>query len=116
MTADRVTLWIGGQADAFAQLPLPDGRRSVSVFTHGTLEMKLYAPRGHDPQQPHDRDEVYVVMAGSGHFVADDERRPFGTGDAIFGPAGVVHRFEDFTDDLVVWVVFYGPRGGEAPA
>jgi hypothetical protein len=25
-----------------------------------------------------------------------------------------VHRFEDFTDDLAVWVIFYGPEGGEA--
>jgi hypothetical protein len=31
-------------------------------------------------------------------------------------PAGVVHRFEDFSDDLAVWVVFYGPEGGEIPA
>jgi hypothetical protein len=27
-----------------------------------------------------------------------------------------VHRFEEFSDDLVVWVVFYGPEGGELPA
>ena len=31
---------------------------------------------------------------------------PGAGGDAIFVPAGTVHRFEDFTDDLVVWVVF----------
>ncbi len=31
-------------------------------------------------------------------------------------PAGVVHRFEEFTDDLAVWVVFYGPEGGEVAA
>ena len=30
-------------------------------------------------------------------------------------PAGVTHRFEEFTDDLAVWVFFYGPEGGEAP-
>jgi len=24
-----------------------------------------------------------------------------------------VHRFEDFTEDLLTWVVFYGPEGGE---
>jgi hypothetical protein len=27
----------------------------------------------------------------------------------------VVHRFENFSNDLVVWVLFYGPVGGEAP-
>ena len=30
-------------------------------------------------------------------------------------PAGVEHRFEDFTDDFGMWVVFYGPEGGERP-
>jgi hypothetical protein len=30
-------------------------------------------------------------------------------------PAGTVHRFEDFSDDLTVWVIFYGPQGGELP-
>ena len=28
-------------------------------------------------------------------------------------PAGVVHRFEDFTDDFATWGMFYGPEGGE---
>jgi hypothetical protein len=42
-------------------------------------------------------------------------REPFGPGDFLFAPAGVSHRFEDFTRDLVVWVLFYGPEGGEAP-
>jgi hypothetical protein len=27
--------------------------------------------------------------------------------------AGIEHRFEDFSEDLAVWVVFYGPTGGE---
>jgi hypothetical protein len=27
--------------------------------------------------------------------------------------AGVEHRFEESSDDLVVWVIFYGPDGGE---
>jgi hypothetical protein len=26
----------------------------------------------------------------------------------------VEHRFEEFSDDLAVWVIFYGPEGGEA--
>jgi hypothetical protein len=31
----------------------------------------------------------------------------------LFVPAGVEHRFEDFSDDFAVWVVFWGPDGGE---
>jgi hypothetical protein len=30
-------------------------------------------------------------------------------------PAGAVHRFENFSNDFVTWVVFYGPQGGESP-
>lgn len=102
--------------DALARLPTPSGKRFVELFEHGSLTMELYAPQGSDPQQPHRRDEVYVVARGSGVFFCDGERTPFAAGDALFVPAGVVHRFEDFSTDLAVWVVFYGPDGGEAAA
>ncbi|HEX6107714.1 MAG TPA: cupin domain-containing protein [Gemmatimonadales bacterium] len=101
-------------ADALRRLPGPNGERFVELFTHGTLSVELYAPRGEDPQKPHTRDEVYVVVQGSGEFVNGGERHSFGPGDLLFVPAGVTHRFERFTDDLAVWVMFYGPEGGEA--
>jgi hypothetical protein len=31
----------------------------------------------------------------------------------LFVPAGDLHRFEDFSEDLAVWGLFYGPEGGE---
>ena len=83
------------------------------LLEHGTLELGYYKPDGVDPQDPHDRDEIYVVMSGSGYFVVEEDRQPFGPGDALFVPAYVVHRFEDFTDDFSAWVIFYGPTGGE---
>jgi len=94
--------------------PLSPGRRSAELFTHGSLEIRFYAPRGSDPQTPHTRDEVYVVVSGKGQFFRDGTRTPFGPGDLIFVAARAEHRFEDFTDDLEVWVAFYGPEGGEA--
>ena len=100
--------------EALARLPGPAGERYVEMFQHGTLSVELYAPRGSDPQTPHTRDEVYVVVQGNGQFRNGNTRHPFGPGDLLFVPAGVVHRFEDFTDDLAVWVIFYGPEGGEA--
>jgi hypothetical protein len=30
--------------------------------------------------------------------------------------AGTEHQFEDTSDDLALWRVFYGPHGGEVPA
>jgi len=99
--------------DALAQLPTDSGERFALLLTHGTLEVEIYAPRGTDEQTPHTRDEVYVVMCGSGRFVNGSETHDFGPGDLLFVPAGVEHRFVDFSEDLAVWVVFYGPEGGE---
>ena len=76
--------------------------------------MKLYAPRGSDPQSPHTRDEIYVVIRGTGDFICPGECRKFGPHDFLFVPAGMEHRFENFSDDLALWVFFYGPEGGEA--
>jgi mannose-6-phosphate isomerase-like protein (cupin superfamily) len=95
--------------------PIQPGRASALLLEHGTLELRYYAPRGTDTQQPHTRDELYVVASGRGFFVRAGERFPFEPGDALFVAAGVPHRFEEFTDDFGVWVVFYGPEGGERP-
>jgi mannose-6-phosphate isomerase-like protein (cupin superfamily) len=100
-------------AAALARLPGPRGERFVSVFRRGTLEVEYYAPRGRDPQQPHTRDEVYVVVSGRGDFVHDGRRTSVAPGDCLFVAAGVEHRFERFSDDFGAWVVFYGPDGGE---
>ncbi|MBD0325108.1 MAG: cupin domain-containing protein [Pyrinomonadaceae bacterium] len=103
-------------AEALAKLPGAKGERFATVLEYGGLLVEIYAPRGHDPQSPHTRDEAYIVMQGSGEFLNGTERHIFGAGDFLFVPAGVEHRFENFTDDLVLWVIFCGPEGGEALA
>lgn len=94
--------------------PIAPGARSAMLLQHGTLTLRFYQPRGSDPQSPHDQDEVYFVAKGRGEFVCDAQRHSFAPGDALFARAGTVHRFENFSDDLELWVVFYGASGGEA--
>jgi mannose-6-phosphate isomerase-like protein (cupin superfamily) len=101
--------------EGLSLLPSTHGERFVKVFEHGSLRVEVYAPRGDDPQQPHTRDEVYIVAQGGGEFVIGESRLTFGPHDLLFAPAGQEHRFENFSDDLVVWVLFYGPEGGESP-
>lgn len=93
--------------------PIPKGRRSAELLRHASLELRYYAPRGVDPQTPHDRDELYVIASGRGTFVRGAERVAFGPNDVLFVPAKMEHRFEDFSGDLAAWVIFYGPEGGE---
>ena len=110
------------QARRAVRQALSDGTApgGLQIFEHGTLKLYFYEPRGEDHQPVHEQDEVYVVITGYGTFAVGDseetlERRPFGPGEAIFVPAGAVHRFENFTDDFETWVIMYGPEGGELP-
>src|SRR4051794_30051689 len=100
----------GSFAEWLGRLPTPEGESFVVAHEHVSLKLGLFAPRGIDLQQPHTRDEVYVIIRGEGQFRSGDVRHAFGPGDLLFVPAGVEHRFEDFADDLAVWVVFYGPE------
>lgn len=89
------------------------GRLSALLLRHGTMEVRWYAPKETDPHAPHDQDELYVVVVGRGWFVRGEERVPFRAGDVLFVPAGVAHKFDNFTPDLAVWLILYGPKGGE---
>lgn len=101
-------------SDALAMVDqVRSGLPSATVFEHGSLQVKLYRPSGQDQQQPHTRDEVYIVAAGSGWFINGDDRHPFQAGDMLFVPAKQQHRFEQFSDDFCTWVIFYGPEDGE---
>jgi len=89
--------------------PLTPGRLSKLAFDTGEIELRYYAPQGVDHQTPHTRDELYFVVSGSGMFVREAQRVPFGPGEVLFAAAGEVHRFVEFSPDFAAWVLFYGP-------
>jgi quercetin dioxygenase-like cupin family protein len=51
---------------------------------------------------------------GRGEYVCEGVRQNFEPGDFLFAAAGESHWFERFSDDFAVWVLFYGPEGGES--
>ena len=103
-------------AEARARIPGPAGEHAVGLWDRGTLKVKLSCPVRPNTQAPHSQDEIYVIAGGRGVLVHDGKRDECGPGDLLFVAAGTEHHFEDFTDDLAVWVVFFGPEGGEVPA
>ncbi|WP_265569319.1 cupin domain-containing protein [Sphingomicrobium nitratireducens] len=80
---------------------------------HGSMSVELFEPRGRDMQTPHPQDEIYIVRQGKGCIEKEGEVIAVDAGDVIFIEAGAHHRFVEFSDDFSVWVVFYGPAGGE---
>jgi len=103
-------------AEGRAGIPGPAGEHSVSLLRRGTLNVKLSLPVLPNQQTPHAQDEIYIIIRGRGVLLHDGKRDSFESGDLLFVAAGTEHRFEDFTEDLAVWVVFYGAQGGELPA
>ncbi len=100
-------------SDMRKNIPEANGERFHVGLLRGALQVELYVPQNEDFQQPHSRDECYVVIRGSGMFQMGDENVPFEAGDFLFVPARMPHRFYDFGDSLETWVIFYGPEGGE---
>lgn len=90
---------------------LASDERYAEVMRRGALSAGVYAPHKTDDQDPHEEDEFYVVLNGSGFFVVGEDREPFGPGDLLFVEAGVRHHFEGFTPDFAVWAIFCPSSG-----
>ncbi len=92
----------------------PAGVPFVTAMAHGTMSVEAFALNETDRQTPHDQDELYFVQHGSGTLTIDGVAHPCKAGDALFVRAGQDHRFTNCTKDFATWVVFWGPKGGEA--
>jgi mannose-6-phosphate isomerase-like protein (cupin superfamily) len=88
-----------------------DGGGYQVVHASPGLELGVYVLVAPEPdrQQPHELDEVYVVLEGSGVLEIDGRPVPVEEGQAVFVPAGVEHRFTAY-EQLAVLVVFNGPH------
>jgi mannose-6-phosphate isomerase-like protein (cupin superfamily) len=71
------------------------------------LEVGVYVLVAPEPdrQQPHDDDEIYIGLQGTGVLEVSGERVPIEEGEAIFVEAGVDHRFTAY-EHLAVLVLF----------
>jgi mannose-6-phosphate isomerase-like protein (cupin superfamily) len=74
------------------------------------LELGVYVLIAPEPdrQQPHEDDEVYVVLEGTGMLEVEDERVELSEGQAVFVPSGAEHRFVGY-EQLALLVVFERP-------
>ncbi len=85
---------------------------SAVGFKRGKFSAEFYVSKDVDLQQTHEQDEVYIVASDSGTFLRGKKQVSFVQGDFLFVPAGVAHRFEQFTKDFSIWVIFFGPKDG----
>jgi len=71
------------------------------------LEIGVYVLVAPEPdrQQPHEDDEVYIVLEGSGTLDVEGVQVELREGHALFVPAGAEHRFSGY-EELSLLVIF----------
>jgi mannose-6-phosphate isomerase-like protein (cupin superfamily) len=77
------------------------------VHESAGLELGVYVLVAPEPdrQQPHEDDELYVVLEGTGVLQVEGEEVPVREGSAVFVEAGADHRFTAY-EHLSVLVIF----------
>ena len=77
------------------------------VHRSAGLELGVYVLVAPEPdrQQPHEDDEVYVVLEGTGTLEVEGESVALREGHAVFVPAQAEHRFTGY-EQLSVLVIF----------
>ena len=96
-----------------AKLPLPanekwsEGVWDVEPFRKAGVSLVFFAPQGRDYQTFHDEDEFYFIVRGTGELIIDGVTNMFEAGNVFFVPSKVPHHFENFSDDLATWAVFF---------
>jgi mannose-6-phosphate isomerase-like protein (cupin superfamily) len=75
------------------------------------LEVGVYVLVAPEPdrQQPHEDDEVYIVLEGTGTLQVEDEEIDLAEGQAMFVAAHAEHRFTAY-ERLSLLVIFTRPR------
>src|SRR5436305_12390786 len=75
------------------------------------IELGVYVLTAPEPdrQQPHEDDEIYIVLEGRGAVEIEGERVDLREGSAVFVPAGAEHRFVGY-ELLSVLVIFERAR------
>ena len=83
------------------------------VHSSPGLEIGVYVLVAPEPdrQQPHDEDEVYVVLEGSGVLEVEGVTTTLTEGMALFVAAGAEHQFTAY-EQLALLVIFNGPHSG----
>jgi mannose-6-phosphate isomerase-like protein (cupin superfamily) len=92
---------------ARARLVAGGGGGYEVVHSSAGLELGVYVLVAPEPdrQQPHEDDEVYVVLGGNGTLEVEAEAVELREGHAVFVPAHAEHRFTGY-EQLSLLVIF----------
>ena len=96
--------------EARAEVQHRTGELYLEFLRRDSMSCGLYVlePGADDPQEPHQEDEVYVVLEGRARLMVAGQDHPVGPGSVLFVARTVAHRFHDVSERLSV-LVFFAP-------
>ena len=94
--------------EARAEVQRRTGEPYLEFLRRDSMSCGLYVLEAgaDDPQEPHQEDEVYVVLAGRAQLEVAGQDHPVEPGGVLFVARTVPHRFHDITERLSVLVLF----------
>jgi quercetin dioxygenase-like cupin family protein len=94
--------------EARAEVQHRTGELYLEFLRRDSMSCGLYVlePGADDPQEPHQQDEVYVVLSGRAWLDVGGQDHPVAPGGVLFVARTVPHRFHDVTERLSVLVLF----------
>jgi mannose-6-phosphate isomerase-like protein (cupin superfamily) len=104
------TFDVSSLEEARAEVQHRTGELYLEFLRRDSMSCGLYVlePGADDPQEPHQEDEVYVVLEGRAWLMVAGQDRPVGPGSVLFVARTVAHRFHDVSERLSV-LVFFAP-------
>jgi mannose-6-phosphate isomerase-like protein (cupin superfamily) len=104
------TFDVASLEEARAEVQHRTGELYLEFLRRDSMSCGLYVlePGADDPQEPHQEDEVYVVLEGRAQLMVAGRDHPVGPGSVLFVARTVAHRFHDVTQRLSV-LVFFAP-------
>jgi mannose-6-phosphate isomerase-like protein (cupin superfamily) len=96
--------------EARAEVQRRTGELYLEFLRRDSMSCGLYVLEAgaDDPQEPHQEDEVYLVLAGRARLEVAGRDHPVGPGSVLFVARTVPHRFHGITERLSV-LVFFAP-------
>jgi mannose-6-phosphate isomerase-like protein (cupin superfamily) len=97
---------------ARAEIQRRTGELYLEFLRRDSMSCGLYVLEAgaDDPQEPHEEDEVYVVLAGRAQLEVAGRDHPVEPGAVLFVARTVPHQFHDITERLSVLVLFAPPE------
>ena len=97
------------------RLPRPAGphRTVVHILEHGAggpvFEVLAWGGAEEWPEEPANRDAIYVVISGEGALRRGGEVLECAVGDVLFATAGAQRHFERLSRSFSTWRILLGP-------